>query len=230
MVVEEGALTVLFDLDLNLDLTLLEIPGDREIRGRAIDRATSVPGVLDLIDDRGRTDRWLIDEVIRRGVSAPERLWERYEAEYTGELRAALTSVPSSALAGAADLLTALRETNTVLGVSTGNLRANAVQKLAHAGLAPFFEPLRGGFGDLHADRGDIVRMGAAACGHSEGGRLVVVGDTIYDVRAALDAGAVPIAVATGHATPEELRAAGASVVLDGLADLSAALAAVQSH
>lgn len=218
----EPGLIVLFDLDL----TLLEIPGDRQIRGRAIDRATGVSGVLDLIDDRGRTDRWLVDEIDRRGIAATDGLWDRYEAAYTAELSAALTLLPSSVLPGALDLLTALRGTPAVLGISTGNLKANAIAKLAHAGLAPFFDPLLGGFGDLHSDRSDIVRMGAEACRYTEGCRLVVVGDTIYDVRAALDAGAMPVAVATGHASRQELRDAGAAVVLDDLTDTAAALAA----
>lgn|GEM_PF-2472808 len=221
----EPGLIVLFDLDL----TLLEIPDDRNIRGRAIDRATGVSGVLDLIDDRGRTDRWLVDEIGRRGVATSNGLWDRYEAAYTAELGAALTLLPSSVLPGAAELLTALRGTATTVGVSTGNLRANAITKLTHAGLAPFFDPLLGGFGDLHADRADIVRMGAEACRHVEGCRLVVVGDTIYDVRAALDVGAVPVAVASGHASRQDLQDAGATVVLDDLVDTAAALAAIHT-
>jgi len=221
----EPGLIVLFDLDL----TLLEIPDDRNIRGRAIDRATGVSGVLDLIDDRGRTDRWLVEEIGRRGVATSNGLWDRYEVAYTAELSAALTVLPSSVLPGATELLTALRGTPAVLGISTGNLRANAITKLTHAGLAPFFDPLLGGFGDLHADRADIVRMGAEACRHVEGYRLVLVGDTIYDVRAALEAGAVPVAVATGHASREELRDSGAAVVLDDLTDTSAVLAVLQN-
>jgi phosphoglycolate phosphatase len=226
-VVEVGSrrLIVLFDLDL----TLLSIPDDRGIRARAIDRATGVPGVLDLIDDQGRTDRWLVDEVAARGIAEAPGLWERYEAEYHAELRRSLAGTPPSALPGADALLEALRAERATLGVSTGNLRLNAIAKLEHARLDGHFAPVRGGFGDHHADRADIVRSGAHACGHAAGDRLVVIGDTVHDVRAALDAGAVPVAVATGHASADELHEAGARVVLPDLAHTATALRAILS-
>ena len=138
-----------------------------------------------------------------------------------------LASLPPSSLPGARELLSALRRSSATLGVATGNLRANAIAKLTHARLDSFFAPLVGGFGDQFADRADIVRASASACDHRDGCRLVVVGDTIHDVRAALDVGAVPIAVATGHATRAELSAAGAAVVLPNLADTAIALRAI---
>jgi phosphoglycolate phosphatase len=218
-----GQLIVLFDLDL----TLLDIPGDRDIRSCALDKATAIAGLLDRVDDRGRTDRWLVDEIGRLGLAATSGLWERYAAAYNAELRAALALLPPSSLPGAAEILVALRRTSATLGVSTGNLRANAIAKLTHAQLSSFFAPLLGGFGDDHADRANIVRAGAKACGHRDGCRLVVVGDTVYDVKAALDVGAVSIAVATGHATDSELSSAGAAVVLPNLEDTAAALSAI---
>jgi phosphoglycolate phosphatase len=42
----------------------------------------------------------------------------------------------------------------------------------------------------------------------------VVIGDTPHDVRGALDDGALAMGVATGRNTPDELRAAGAHIVL----------------
>ncbi len=150
---EAGRLIVLFDLDL----TLLSIRADREIRGRAIDRATGTSGALDLVDDRGRTDRWLVDEIVRRGIAAEDGLWDRYEAEYTSELARALAATPQSALPGAAELLTALRATSAVLGVSTGNLRANAEAKLAHAQLTRSSRP-------SEADSATATRTAPISC------------------------------------------------------------------
>lgn len=214
---------VLFDLDL----TLLRIEMDREVIAAALDAATGVPGLLDGVDYRGRSDGWLAGEVARLHGLDPHVIWPRYASAYTRVLSEALTSHGDSALPGAAGLLEALRERgDSVLGVATGNMRANAALKLASARLERFFDPLRGGFGDDHDDRADIVRAGAAACGWIEGDRLVVVGDTVHDVRAALGAGAVPIGVATGHATSAELTAAGAMVVLHSL-EHDGALAAI---
>ena len=103
----------------------------------------------------------------------------------------------------------------------------NALLKLASAGLELYFTPMRGAFGDLHADRVDIFREAAIDCGHRDGQRLVFVGDTIRDVGAALALDAMAVGVATGHNTPEELRASGAHSVLPSMEDLDATLTAL---
>ena len=56
---------------------------------------------------------------------------------------------------------------------------------------------------------------------------IVVIGDTPRDVECAAAAGAWCIATATGGATPEQLRAAGADVVFDDLADTSMVTGAI---
>jgi phosphoglycolate phosphatase-like HAD superfamily hydrolase len=54
-----------------------------------------------------------------------------------------------------------------------------------------------------------------------------VIGDTTNDVTAALANGARAVGVATGSVTMEDLRQAGAHVVLPNLADVEAALQAI---
>jgi phosphoglycolate phosphatase-like HAD superfamily hydrolase len=49
--------------------------------------------------------------------------------------------------------------------------------------------------------------------------RAIIIGDTPDDVNCARAAGAFSIAVATGGFSVDELRAAGANIVLDDLAD-----------
>jgi len=85
--------------------------------------------------------------------------------------------------------------------------------------------------------RGTSIRCAAAlattsmiartSCGRRAGDRLVVVGDTVRDITAALASEAVAIGVATGASTVEELEAAGATAVLPGLGDRDVALAAI---
>jgi len=55
----------------------------------------------------------------------------------------------------------------------------------------------------------------------------VLIGDTPSDVQAALDSGARIIAVASGKSTPDDLRRAGAAVVLPSLHDAHAVVRAV---
>ena len=57
--------------------------------------------------------------------------------------------------------------------------------------------------------------------------RHVYVGDTLPDVHAARSAGARAVGVATGPVAADELRAAGADVVLDSLAEFPAWLATI---
>jgi phosphoglycolate phosphatase len=98
-----------------------------------------------------------------------------------------------------------------------------------------------GGFEAPAADRAELIRVAArraaAVAGLPEDGypssslslRVAHLGDTPFDVRAALAAGATPVGVATGVHSREELEAAGGPgvVVLDDLTDTAAALAAL---
>jgi phosphoglycolate phosphatase len=204
-------LVALFDIDL----TLIRNPIDREVITAALDEATGTPGLLADIDFMGRSDRWLVDEVSGRHGLEAGALFEAYGAAYRRLLREMLLPLPRP---------------GTTLGVATGNLRDNAVTKLTHGRVIEFFDPLLGGFGDDHADRADIVRAASIACACKPRDHLVVIGDTVHDVRAALAVGAIPFAVATGHATAEELAAAGAHIVLPGLGDAAAALAAITGN
>ncbi len=55
--------------------------------------------------------------------------------------------------------------------------------------------------------------------------RVIVIGDTPHDIDCARVGGAISIAVATGGFTVEELRAAGADVVVADLSDTEQVLA-----
>jgi phosphoglycolate phosphatase len=57
----------------------------------------------------------------------------------------------------------------------------------------------------------------------------VLVGDTPLDVRAAHEAGARAVAVATGFSDPEALRASGPDAYLEDFSDTAAAVAAITS-
>jgi phosphoglycolate phosphatase len=62
-----------------------------------------------------------------------------------------------------------------------------------------------------------ITRAGRLVGMEIDPANVLVVGDTPKDVDAARGAGAVSVAVASGHYSAEELRAAGADHVLDSL-------------
>ena len=203
---------------VDLDGTLLHVPLHDGVIAGALDEATGRPGLLAQHDFHGRPDRWLTAEVARTEQVDEEALFRRYAAAYTRRLGEALAPYPPSALPGAATVLAQLRERpNTALGVATGNIQANALIKLRHALLDGYFDPLVGGFGDDYCERAEIVQAAASACGYADRDRVVVIGDTVHDVRAAVAVGARAVGVATGHATAAELAAAGATAVLSDL-------------
>lgn len=124
---------------------------------------------------------------------------------------------------GVRRLLEALSGRNDViLGLVTGNIAACAQIKLRQFDLHHHF--VLGAFGDEHADRNEIARLALGRVwerlskGDSMGG-LFLVGDTPSDITAAKSIDAVSIAVATGKYSPDELRDAGADVVLTDMGD-----------
>lgn len=111
---------------------------------------------------------------------------------------------PTPALTGAREAIAAVRAAGGRTLVVTAKYEPNAKLHLAHLGMEPDVV-----VGDLWAeDKARALR---------EHGAHVYVGDHTGDVRGARAAEALSVAVATGPCSPEELRAAGADVVLPDL-------------
>lgn len=179
----------------------------------------------------GRTDRAIgRDLLIAHGIDPCPENQRRLHDGYLARLPAMLRSIPGRVCPGVGTLLAALRpRESVVLGLLTGNVRRGAAHKLGHFGLWEYF-PV-GGFGDDHFDRDDVARAAlAAVAAHLDRpvnpAEVWVIGDTPLDVRCARAIGARAVAVATGWTPLEELRAAGADLVLPDLADHAELLAA----
>ena len=173
---------------------------------------------------RGRTNRWILGEAARLTGSAVDRA--AFAPRYCELLGEELARRRPRALPGVRALLETLAARgDAALGLGTGNFRRAAFLKLEACGLGGYFAG--GGFGDEHAARAAVLRDGARAIGWREGERLVVIGDTEHDVRAAREVGAAAVAVATGATPLAELAALAPDAALPGLADLEASLAAV---
>jgi phosphoglycolate phosphatase len=107
--------------------------------------------------------------------------------------------------------------------VLTGNLRAGAKVKLDVYDLSPFIDLDSGAFGDDDPNRAKLVGIAqrrAATKYHAlSHDNTVGVGDSINDIIAATTVAQGIVAVPTGRDDAASLRAAGADVVLPGLAD-----------
>lgn len=220
---------VLFDIDGTLVLT-----GRAGVR--AMNRAgLSVLGVPDLLEDiqiAGRTD-WSIlrDATAKYGRPLDRELMAQLRAAYVGCLEEEIEHPGEGVKAvmpGIPELLTALDGRDDVLlGLLTGNFVDGARIKLEHFDLWRYFA--WGAFGDDAEDRDALVPFAlerARARGVCEVpyGDVFVIGDTPHDVACADAVGAVPIAVATGNYTVDELRGTGAAIVLRDLGDTAAVL------
>lgn len=177
----------------------------------------------------GRTDRWITEEVFRQHGLAPQ--YEELFARYAGEL-AALPPGPGPAIAlpGAAAVLAALHaRPDVVQTLVTGNIAPAAAAKVAAVGLDRWLDVAIGGYGEDHVIRAELVRAcrarAEAAHGRFADADVLVVGDTVHDVTAAVDCGVIAVGVATGATPAAALAAAGAQHVLPDLADTDAALA-----
>jgi phosphoglycolate phosphatase-like HAD superfamily hydrolase len=134
-------------------------------------------------------------------------------------------------LPGAAQAVETLasRPDVVVQSVLTGTIRPNAVAKLAAFGLESFFDFEVGGYGSESYPKGALVMAARGRAAEKHGTTFtehntVYVGDSVRDVAAAKRGGARSVAVATGRSTESDLRAAGADLVLPGLADVPAVL------
>lgn len=224
---------VLFDIDGTLVLT-----GGAGVRAmaRAFDEIVGATSgarmppeghALTGIPVAGRTD-WSIlhDALARIGRDLDEDLFNRLRERYVTHLRDEIQQRGTGfngTLPGVPSLLDALQSrTDVYLGLLTGNFRAGAQIKLERFDLWRYFRC--GAFGDDAADRNALVPVAlerAAACGIPDvsSSDVFVIGDTPNDIACAQVVGAISIGVATGSYSTDQLRACGAEIVFDSLAD-----------
>lgn len=224
---------VLFDIDGTLVLT-----GGAGIRAmnRACEQLVGHGQALADIPVAGRTDRIILTDVVTRaGHTLDDGLLEQLRDRYLVNLREEIERPgrPQSfeslgargglkaVMPGVRELLDTLeRRDDVFLGLLTGNFEAGARIKLEHFDLWRYFRC--GAYGDDSADRNDLVPVAlerARQCGIPDltPQHILVVGDTPYDIACAHAVGAVPVAVATGGFSADQLRASGAEIVFEDL-------------
>jgi phosphoglycolate phosphatase len=147
------------------------------------------------------------------------------------ELRKETMAAEGYAYPGVPEVLEALHGRDDVIqSLLTGNIQSNAVVKVSAFGLERWLDFDVGAYGsDPHHERSDLVAVARerAAAKYGEPTGAVLVGDTPLDVRAAQEAGARAVAVATGFADADALRAARPDAFLDDLTDTVTAVAAI---
>ncbi|MBY8871782.1 haloacid dehalogenase-like hydrolase [Micromonospora sp. PLK6-60] len=189
----------------DLDMTLVDSRPGIAAAYRALTARTGVPVDADLAVSRLgpplRTEiaHWFPPERVEEAVRAYRELYPAY----------AIT--PTLPMPGAVEAIAAVHERGGRVMVVTSKIGRLAKLHLDHLGLA--VDELAG---DLFAEE--------KATALREHGATLYVGDHVADMAAAGAAGIPGIGVATGPCAGDELRAAGARLVLDDLVGFPAAL------
>ena len=180
----------------------------------------------------GRTDAWILSQAgATHGVRLDDLvkfkpLYLRYladELQHPGPRKGVMP--------GVRPLLDALSSRDDVfLALLTGNFAEGARIKLEYFDLWRYFSC--GAFGDVVHERNHLLADALSqvrACSGlaAEASHAVIIGDTPLDIGVALAGGARSVGVATGSHTVDDLRAAGADLVLEDLSDLEKVLAAL---
>ncbi|MEV6161431.1 haloacid dehalogenase-like hydrolase [Streptomyces sp. NPDC052052] len=224
-------LIVLWDIDH----TLIENAGvSKEIYAAAF---TALAGTSPAEPARteGRTDRLIMRDMFQRnGLAEPD--WAAVEAALTGAGKERIHDLSrrGTALPGVRDVLKAASvHEGWVSSVLTGNIAANARVKVSAFGLDPLLDLPVGAYGADALQRPGLVAVARERAQRLRGARddvpVVLVGDTPRDVEAALATNSGIIAVASGVHSSEELRAAGAQVVLPNLTDTAQVLGILET-
>ena len=206
-----GKWLLLFDVDG----TLIESRGaGRVALGEAMREAFGLTGPIDEHDFRGKTDPWIVRELLRLSGWSDERIDERLPevwAPYLRHLDVALADPATrpTPCPGVPRLLEQLAAAGAwEIALLTGNVAEGARRKLRAADVTGFEV---GAFGSDSECRADLppLAVARASLRLGEDFRLdetIVIGDTPEDIRCARANGTRVVAVATGGFDQASLR------------------------
>jgi phosphoglycolate phosphatase-like HAD superfamily hydrolase len=212
-------LLVFFDIDNTL---IQSSSGHMEALLLSIGEVYGLDASIEVINHHGMTDQEIIIRILEK--------YEIDKATIESHLKDCLESMPRKyaeivksekiiILQGVLDLLSKLERYGIILGLVTGNLEKIARAKLKKVGIDHFFRV--GGFGSDHINRTNLVKIAIqrVEAQYDLGSRLRVFhfGDAPQDMKAGREAGIVPIGVATGIFTAQQLTSAGAQRVIPDL-------------
>lgn len=221
-------LYLLFDIDGTLVNT-----GGAGLRAMkaAVTECLGDEGLLEGYSFAGKTDRQIIRDLIRRAGMQAEieeksrHICERYIELLGPSLAGAENFFVYPHIPELLEQLSALPDVE--LALLTGNLEPGARLKLERAGLWHFFR--WGVYGDVSEDRNDLSRAALARITAKHGPidvrRIVIIGDTVSDIRCGQAVGATTIAYSAGFQPTEVLLPAGPDHLTDDFRELPDILA-----
>jgi len=119
--------------------------------------------------------------------------------------------------------LESLRDLGFQLGIATGKSRRGLLRTLKQHSLTVFFQVLKTADDGPGKPCPDILLDAMAEIG-VEPENTVMIGDTTYDIKMAINAAVKPIGVDWGYHDPIELKKAGARIIIEECSSLPATL------
>ncbi|MBX6721794.1 MAG: haloacid dehalogenase-like hydrolase [Dactylosporangium sp.] len=220
----------------DIDHTLIETRGVgsqfyqaafEEVTGRTLEHKADVTG---------KTEQVILAETLRlHGIDQSAAYQEGYARALAEQYRrnADLLRERGRALPGAAEAVASLAQhPGVVQTVLTGNYRAVAAIKLEIFDLDKHIDLDVGAYGEDSTDRPPLVAIAQQRASTKYRHEFtqtntVIIGDNSHDITAGHLGGAAVIAVASGRDSAEQLRNAGARVVLPDLTGTTNVVAAV---
>jgi phosphoglycolate phosphatase len=201
----------------------------------ALKNVFGIEGSLADIDFAGRTDMWIMREVFRKfALPATSNNFSRFFDGYVSALPAELKNPHARVLPGVREILHAVKRHGAIAqGLLTGNMRRGAQEKLAYHGLWEHFE--FGAFADDSEHRNELGPHAVRRALERHGVNFLaddvwVIGDTGHDIACGKAIGARTLAVGTGGATMDQLRAHQPTAAFENLADTAALLRLFESR
>ncbi len=179
----------------------------------------------------GKTDRQIIHNLIRRSgiqTDTDQKALTLYTA-YIKRLASNLATAENFFVYPyAAEILQRFSlDPDLELALLTGNLEQGARLKLEHAALWHYFH--WGVYGDVSEDRNDLSRKALNIITEKSGPvdprRIVVIGDTVNDIRCGQAIGATTLAYSAGFEPAEKLLPANPDHCTDDFRDIPAIIA-----
>jgi phosphoglycolate phosphatase len=219
----------------DIDGTLVTDGGvSREAFHAALREVYSYTGDLSRYDFSGRTDPQIARMVLHGDGFDDETIDARLDTlweHYLDGLRQRAASGRVRALAGIPEILERLAATEEVLlALLTGNLEPGARLKLGPVGLNRYFA--FGAFGSDSSHREELPPVAVERASQRDGHRfigqdVVILGDSIYDVRCGVPHGATTIAIASGKTAGEKLQAESPDFYFEDAADTERLMRAI---
>ena len=221
---------VLFDIDGTL---VTDDGAAREAFAAGLAEVYGFHGDVRRYDFSGRTDPQIARMILTDAGWSETDVDSRLPSLWSHYLCGLARNAPGRvrALPGVVALLEAvLADERSTLALLTGNIEPGARLKLGAVGLNDFF-PF-GAFGNDSPRREDLppiaVERAAAASGHAfRGADVVIIGDSIYDVRCGVPHGATTIAIASGKTPGEKLRSENPDYFFESAGNLEGILNAI---